>query len=85
MEENTQGRLNMFLAVIVTLFLIGLVVFIFLIANNKILGAMTSEGTDSGSIDEQLTFINGSGSATSVAGNTGVSLSNVNVEWCGYE
>jgi uncharacterized membrane protein SpoIIM required for sporulation len=84
MNDN-QTKLNMFLAVIVTLFLIGLVVFIFIVSNNKILGAMTSEGTMSGSIDEQLTFINGTGSATSVAGNSGVSLSNVNVEWCGYE
>lgn len=75
MEESTQGKLNMFLAVIVTLFMIGLIIFIFIISNNKILGAMLTTGTGSGNlVNETLLLTNGSGTPTSVVSLSGVIL-----------
>ena len=78
---NDSSGLNLFLAVIVSLAILGLIVFIFVATLSEIKDTVATESTGANS-NETLLFTNGTGTATSVNTYDGIELSNVEVIIC---
>lgn len=80
-EERLGGNLGILLSVVSILFVIGLVIFIFTLMGGEI-SIATADTVDASVLNETLSFVNGTGTATSVESIEGVSLSSVVVEAC---
>lgn len=73
--------MKIILGIVVFLFLIGLIIFIFALFSGQLQTA--TAGSASGSfVNQSILFTNGTGSPTSVANLSGVSLSSVEVTVC---
>lgn len=78
-QTQSNNGLTIILTVVTFIFLIGLVIFIFVLFGDAIIGATSETGT--GAMNESIILDEG-GYSTSVAGFDGVQLSNVQVYEC---